>query len=129
VVTACSSSDDTAGGSSTPSGDNSGTSAGGGSSSSGLAALADVPDGGGLIVDNPDGGKLLLVRTGTEVKGYNAACTHMGTIISAPADGVATCSAHGSEFSATDGSVKKGPATKALATVNVTVSGEQIVLA
>ncbi|HEX6359090.1 Rieske (2Fe-2S) protein [Actinophytocola sp.] len=129
VVTACSSSDDTSGSGATTSDNNSGTSAGNGSSSSGLAALSDVPDGGGLIVDNPDGGKILLVRTGTEVKAYNAACTHMGTIVSAPADGVATCSAHGSEFSTTDGSVKKGPATSALATVNVTVSGDQVVLA
>jgi Rieske Fe-S protein len=88
-----------------------------------------VPDGGGLILDNPSGGKILVVRTGTEVKAYNAACTHMGTTVDAPADGIATCPNHGSEFSTTDGSVKKGPATAALATIAVKVEGDQVVLA
>lgn len=126
VVTACSSGDDTPSGGTTP--NNSGTSAGAGSSS-GLAALADVPDGGGLVVDNPNGGKILIVREGNEVKAYDAACTHMGTPVDAPVDGVAVCSNHGSEFSATDGSVKKGPATQPLVTINVAVEGDQIVLA
>jgi nitrite reductase/ring-hydroxylating ferredoxin subunit len=128
VVAACSSSSDSSGTSSGTTGDT-GTSAGSGSSSSGLTALADVPDGGGLIVDNPSGGKVLIVRTGTEVKAYNAACTHMGTIVDAPVDGVSTCPNHGSQFSTTDGSVKKGPATTPLPTINVKVDGDQVVLA
>lgn len=126
VVTACSSGDSTSGGTTDPG--SGGTSAGSGSSS-GLTALADVPDGGGLILDNPNGGKLLVVRTGNEVKAYNAACTHMGTTVDAPVDGIATCPNHGSEFATTDGSVKKGPATAALVTVNVKVDGDQVVLA
>jgi cytochrome b6-f complex iron-sulfur subunit len=126
LVAACSDGSDSSTGGTT--GDNSGGTPAGGSSS-GLTALADVPDGGGLIVDNPDGGKLLIVRTGTEVKAYNAACTHMGTIVDAPQNGVATCPNHGSQFSTTDGSVKKGPATASLPTVNVKVDGDQIVLA
>ena len=126
VVTACSSSSDSGSGS-TPTNDT-GTATGGGSSS-GLTALADVPDGGGLVLDNPDGGKILVVRTGNEVKAYNAACTHMGTTVDAPVDGIATCPNHGSEFSTTDGSVKKGPATAALATIAVKVEGDQVVLA
>jgi cytochrome b6-f complex iron-sulfur subunit len=127
VVTACSSGDSSTGG--TANTGSGGTSAGGGSSSSGLTALADVPDGGGLVLDNPGGGKILVVRTGNEVKAYNAACTHQGTPVDAPVDGVATCPNHGSEFSATDGSVKKGPATAALATIAVKVEGDQVVLA
>jgi cytochrome b6-f complex iron-sulfur subunit len=128
VVTACSSSSDTSSGSgSTPTNDT-GAATGSGSSS-GLTALADVPDGGGLILDNPSGGKILVVRTGTEVKAYNAACTHQGTTVDAPVDGVSTCPNHGSEFSTTDGSVKKGPATAALATIAVKVEGDQVVLA
>jgi cytochrome b6-f complex iron-sulfur subunit len=129
VVAACSSGDDTSGGDTIdPGSDSPSTGSTGGGSSSGLAALADVPDGGGLVVDGPDG-KVLLVRTGTEVKAYNAACTHMGTPVDAPVDGVSTCPNHGSQFSAEDGSVKKGPATAPLATMNVKVEGDQIVLA
>ena len=100
-----------------------------GGSTQGLAALADVPDGSGLIVDNPAGGKILIARTGDEVKAYNAACTHMGTILDAPKDGVSVCSNHGSEFATEDGSVKKGPATQPLPAINVKVDGTQIVLA
>ncbi len=101
---------------------------GGGGGSSRLAALADVPDGGGLIVEGPDG-QVLLVRTGDQVKAFNAACTHMGTIVDPPVDGVATCSNHGSEFSTDDGSVKKGPATSPLAEVAVRVDGANVVMA
>ena len=120
LVAACS--DDS--GSSTPPAGN----GGGGGGSSQLAALADVPDGGGLIVEGPDG-QVLLVRTGDQVKAFNAACTHMGTIVDPPVDGVATCSNHGSEFSTDDGSVKKGPATSPLAEVAVRVDGANVVMA
>jgi cytochrome b6-f complex iron-sulfur subunit len=129
VVAACSSGSDSSGTSSGGTTSDTGTSAGAGSSSTGLTALADVPDGGGLVVDNPGGGKILIVRTGTEVKAYNAACTHMGTTVNAPQNGVATCPNHGSQFSTTDGSVKKGPATSPLPTINVKVDGANVVLA
>jgi Rieske Fe-S protein len=102
----------------------------GGSSGSGSTPLADIPDGGGLVVDNPAGGKALLVRTGQEVKAYNAACTHMGSIVGVPKDGVSTCPNHGSKFNVGDsGEVAKGPATKPLRTLEVQVKGDQVVLA
>lgn len=127
LVAACSDGSDSSGGGTPDGGDNSG--GGNNSGGSALTALADVPDGGGLVVTNPQGGMVLVVRTGSEVKAFNAACTHMGTTVEAPVDGLATCPNHGSEFAASDGSVKKGPATQALATVNVKVEGDQIVLA
>lgn len=123
VVAACSDASDSSNNGN--SGADSGSSSGGG----GLTALSAVPDGGGLVVNNPSGGMLLIVRNGSEVKAYNAACTHMGTTVAAPENGVATCPNHGSQFSTTDGSVKKGPATSPLATVNVKVEGEKVVLA
>jgi Rieske Fe-S protein len=126
LIAACSDgSDSSTGGNGNTGGNGGGNTAGGGA----LTALADVPDGGGLVVDNPSGGKILVVRTGNEVKAYNAACTHMGTTVNAPQNGVATCPNHGSQFSTTDGSVKKGPATAPLPTVNVKVDGDKVVLA
>jgi len=125
LVAACSDSEPTGSGDSTPTGG--GTAPGG--SAQGLTALADVPDGGGLIVENPSGGMVLVVRNGTEVKAYNAACTHMGTTVEAPKDGVATCPNHGSQFDTATGDVAKGPATKPLPTVAVKVDGAQVVLA
>jgi cytochrome b6-f complex iron-sulfur subunit len=127
LVAACSDSSDSSNGGTTTG--NTGAPTSGGTSSSGLTALDKVPDGGGLVVANPDGGMILVVRTGSEVKAYNAACTHMGTTVAAPVDGVSTCPNHGSQFSAADGSVKRGPATKALAAVNVKVDGDKVVLA
>jgi cytochrome b6-f complex iron-sulfur subunit len=130
LVAACSDSSSGSSGETIPGADETGTGTTSGSSSAGaLAALADVPDGGGLIVDNPNGGVILLARTGNDVKAFNAACTHQGTTVDAPENGIAICPNHGSEFSTTDGSVKKGPATTALATINVSVSNNQIVLA
>jgi cytochrome b6-f complex iron-sulfur subunit len=120
LVAACSDGSD----SGTSTNDNSGGGAG-----AALTALADVPDGGGVVVANPSGGMVLVVRTGNEVKAYNAACTHMGTTVEPPQNGVSTCPNHGSQFSTSDGSVKKGPATKALATIDVKVEGDKVVLA
>jgi Rieske Fe-S protein len=118
LVAACGSED---------SGGTDGASSGGGS---GSTPLADIPDGGGLVVDNPAGGKALLVRNGQEVKAYNAACTHMGTVVGVPEDGVSTCPNHGSKFNvAESGEVEKGPATKPLQTLEVQVKGDQVTLA
>jgi cytochrome b6-f complex iron-sulfur subunit len=126
VVAACSDAD--SGSPSTP------TNGGGGSATpgggQGLAALADIPDGGGLLVDKPDGGGvLLLVKNGEDVIAYDAACTHMGTTIETPKDGVAICPNHGSKFAMADGAVQKGPATQPLTKVNVKVDGDQVVMA
>lgn len=102
---------------------------GGGGNGGGATPLADIPDGGGLIVDNPTGGKALLVRNGQEVIAYDASCTHMGSIIGVPKDGVSTCPNHGSKFQLDDGSVVNGPATKPLEKLEVQVDGDQVVLA
>jgi nitrite reductase/ring-hydroxylating ferredoxin subunit len=118
-----------AAGSTPTGGGNTGTGGSTGSAgAAGLAALADVPDGGGLIVES--GGKpLVLTRTGDVVKAFGAACPHAGTTVSPPKSGIITCPNHGSQFGATDGSLKKGPATKGLAEVPVKVSGDQVVMA
>jgi nitrite reductase/ring-hydroxylating ferredoxin subunit len=108
----------------------SGGGGGGGASGTKLAALTDVPEGSGLVVDKPGGGKVLLVRSsGSEVKAYNAACTHQGTPVDPPNGGVITCPNHGSQFDAASGEVKKGPADTALAAVSVKVNGTDVVLA
>ena len=109
--------------------DNSGGDAGGDAGAGGPTPLADIPDGGGLVVDNPTGGKALLVRKGQEVKAYNASCTHMGSIVGVPEDGVSTCPNHGSKFNVGDtGEVVNGPATKPLQKLQVQVKGDQVVL-
>ncbi|MFJ6677059.1 Rieske (2Fe-2S) protein [Actinosynnema sp. NPDC091369] len=108
-----------------------GTAPGGGTTPAGppiIAALADVPDGGGLIAGNPaDSKPLVLVRTGDTVKAYDATCPHQGTAVSPPENGVITCPNHGSTFNAADGAVTKGPATTGLKEVPVKVAAGQVV--
>jgi len=124
LVAACGSDSGSGGG-----GDTGGTGGSEGSGgSSGGTALADIPDGGGLIVDAPQG-KALLVRDGDEVRAFNASCTHQGTIVSAPKDGLAECPSHGSQFQVSDGAPTKGPATTPLAELTVTVEGDKVTFA
>lgn len=100
----------------------------GGSATEGIVSLSEVPDGGGVVVEA--GGKSLVVtRSGSTVKAFDAACPHAGTTVGAPSGGTITCPNHGSQFSASDGAVKKGPATSGLKTVAVKVQGDQVVLA
>ncbi|MFI9816736.1 Rieske (2Fe-2S) protein [Saccharothrix variisporea] len=99
-----------------------------GGAAEGIVALSEVPDGGGVVV--AAGGKNLVVtRSGSTVKAFDAACPHAGTTVGAPSGGTITCPNHGSQFSASDGAVKKGPATSGLKTVAVKVQGDQVVLA
>ena len=100
-----------------------------GGANTGPTPLADIPDGGGLVVDNPTGGKALLVRDGQQVLAYNASCTHMGSIIGVPKGGVSTCPNHGSKFDVEDGGkVVNGPATKPLQKLSVRVDSGKVVI-
>ncbi len=87
-----------------------------------LAKTSQVPVGSGLIVDNV----VLTQPTAGVFKGLSTVCTHAGCAVSSVADGKITCPCHGSTFDL-DGAVLKGPATKPLATVAVTVQGQDIV--
>lgn len=128
LVAACGSDDAGGGGTGGGQGADTGTDPGTGSGGGAGTPLADIPDGGGLIVDSPDG-KALLVRNGNEVKAYNASCTHQGTIVNPPEDGLAECPNHGSQFQVSDGAPVKGPATSPLAELTVKVEGDQVTFA
>ena len=91
-----------------------------------LAALADVPDGGGLVLGDEH---VVLTRSGDEVHAFSATCTHQGCTVDGVTDGRITCPCHGSAFDATTGKVVQGPATTGLAPVDVTVTDGEITLA
>jgi cytochrome b6-f complex iron-sulfur subunit len=94
-----------------------------------LVALADVPEGGGALVDGPGGKKIVIARiSASEVKAYDATCTHQGSTVGEPSGGTITCASHGSQFSPANGAVKKGPATTGLRAVGVRIDGDQVVL-
>jgi cytochrome b6-f complex iron-sulfur subunit len=103
----------------------------GGAAGTVLAALSDVPDGSGLVVNGkgPRNGPVLIVRTGSDVKAYDARCTHQGTTVRPPVNGVITCPQHGSQFDAATGAVKRVPAKTPLVSLAVKVDGTNVVLA
>ena len=100
------------------------TSAGGAAGA--LGKTSDVPVGGGKIFAAE---KVVVTQpTAGDFKGFSAVCTHMGCIVATVQDSTINCKCHGSQYSAADGSVKKGPATKPLASAPVKVDGDNIVL-
>ncbi|MEU0337002.1 Rieske (2Fe-2S) protein [Streptomyces sp. NPDC006193] len=105
-------------------------SSGAGSASAGGTALArtsDIPEGGGKVFK--DQGVVVTQPTAGTFKAFSSKCTHQGCAVGSVAKGVIVCPCHNSQFSAEDGSVKKGPATRPLPSAKITVSGEEIRLA
>lgn len=94
-----------------------------------LAAVGDVPLGGGVVVAGPAGPVLLLQPTAGTIRAYDARCPHAGSTVNPPVNDVVVCPNHGSEFAAGTGEVTKGPARTGLKQVAVAVSGTQVVSA
>ena len=129
LVTACSSTPAPTGSGTTPTQGGSTPTGSTGTGGTALVALADVPEGGGAVVDAPGGKKIVVARiSATEVKAFDATCPHQGSMVAEPSGGTITCPSHGSQFGASDGAVKKGPATTGLKAVAVKVDGDQVVL-
>jgi len=83
-----------------------------------LAVLADVPDGGGLVVASRH---VVITRTGDAVHAFSSTCTHQGCTVSEVTDGQIRCPCHNSAFDAGTGKVVRGPATVPLPPVPVEV--------
>ena len=95
-----------------------------------VAAVSDIPVGGGELVDVGSNGYLLVCQPQRgDIRAYNPTCPHMGATVAAPDNGVIVCPAHGSRFNPATGAVEQGPAAKGLAQIPVTVNNVQIVLA
>ncbi|MDQ0760613.1 Rieske (2Fe-2S) protein [Streptomyces canus] len=109
------------------SGGDASSSASSGSGGTALAKTSDIPEGGGKIFK--DQGVVVTQPTAGTYKAFSSKCTHQGCAVASITNGVIVCPCHKSEFSVADGSVKKGPATKALPAEQITVSGDSITLA
>ncbi|KUI45304.1 (2Fe-2S)-binding protein [Mycobacterium sp. IS-1590] len=88
-----------------------------------LAKVADVPVGGGVIVD----GTVLTQPTPGDFKGFSATCTHAGCTVRDVAGGTINCPCHGSRFNL-DGTVANGPAARPLGSRQVDLQGDSIIL-
>jgi len=90
-----------------------------------LAPLADVPENGGIVLQDQ---QIVLTRgTGTTVHGFTAVCTHQGCLVSQVSNGRITCPCHGSSFDAATGAVTNGPAELPLAPIAVSVVNGSVV--
>ncbi|MET7621401.1 Rieske (2Fe-2S) protein [Streptomyces sp. NPDC005408] len=121
ALTACGSSDD---GSQSVAEQPAGA-AGAGGGGKEIAKIADIPEGGGKVI-----GDLVVTQPKPgEFKAFSSKCTHAGCAVKDISNGIIKCPCHGSQFSAADGSVTKGPATSPLPSASITVDGGSIKLA
>jgi Rieske Fe-S protein len=113
-----------------PKGANAAANAYGSSTSGGnqpLASVNDVPVNGGIVLEGP---RIVLTRdAGGTVRGLSAICTHQGCTVSSVKGGVIDCPCHGSTFNAETGAPIRGPATRPLPKVPVTVRANSVFLA
>jgi Rieske Fe-S protein len=127
ALTACSSGDDSSSDTSGSTSTAGSTTAQGDAGGTELAKTTDIPEGGGKIFASQ--GVVVTQPTAGTYKAFSSKCTHQGCAVSSISNGVIVCPCHQSEFSVTDGSVKKGPATQALPAEQISVSGDSITLA
>jgi Rieske Fe-S protein len=97
-----------------------------GAAPEGLVRTADIPEGGGKVF--ADRKVVVTQPVKGEFKAFSAVCTHQGCVVKDVSDGTINCPCHGSKFSVADGSVKGGPATRALSARPVTVRGDAVQL-
>ncbi len=125
LLAACGGGDTGASGAgSSGSGSGSGSASGGSSGTGGTTvAAADVPVGGGTIIDQ----KVVVTQPAKgDFKAFSAICTHQGCPVGSVTGGEIVCPCHGSHFSIQDGAPVSGPAPSALAPLKVSVSGGQV---
>jgi Rieske Fe-S protein len=94
----------------------------GASGGAALAAVSDIPEGGGVIRGN-----IVLTRpAGSQVLAFSAICTHQGCKVDKVADGHIDCPCHGSVFDASTGAVVHGPASSPLGKIAIDVRGGEV---
>lgn len=91
-----------------------------------LAAIADIPVGGGVVIADPP----IVITQPTEgsILGFTAVCPHQGCLVAEVIDNEIICPCHQSLFSASDGAVIAGPAQQGLASASVQIDGDFVVL-
>jgi len=99
---------------------------GGGGGGEVLGSASDVPVGGGVVYADQE--VVVTQPTEGDFLGFTAICTHQGCTVGDVSDGTINCPCHGSMYSIEDGSVVGGPAPAPLASENVSVQGQNVVL-
>ncbi len=96
-----------------------------------ITALSDLPDRQPVGETLASGEKIVLIRFGGEVHAIQECCSHAdfpmedGEVVD---DYVVECALHGAQFDVRDGSVVEGPAWEQLATYEVKVEGDVVLV-
>lgn len=91
-----------------------------------LGTTDKVPVGGGTVFQ--DAKVVVTQPTEGDFKAFTAVCTHSGCTVASVDGDTIQCNCHGSQYSATDGSVTRGPAPEALGAKKVEIDGDNIVV-
>ncbi len=92
-----------------------------------VATTAEIPVGGGVVL--PDANLVITQPTEGTFLGFSTTCTHTGTAVNEVDGTEIVCPNHGSRFSIEDGSAVQGPASAPLASIELSVEGDEILLA
>ena len=95
------------------------------------ATLGELPPGALLAVTLPGGERVCLANAGGELFAFADECPHAAFSLSEGellADGTVLCAWHGARFDPRTGAVVAGPAGRGLATYDVTVRGDEILV-
>jgi nitrite reductase/ring-hydroxylating ferredoxin subunit len=96
-----------------------------GGSGTTLVETSKVPVDGGVVLDGPQ--VVVTQPASGTFKAFTAVCTHQQCLVASVQNGLITCPCHGSQYSATDGSVQRGPALSPLSEIAVTVTDGKVV--
>jgi Rieske Fe-S protein len=99
----------------------------GGGSGTALVATSKVPVDGGVVLDGPQ--VVVTQPSSGTFKAFTAVCTHQQCLVDNVKNGLITCPCHGSQYSASDGTVQRGPAQTPLSEIAVTVTNGKVVKA
>jgi Rieske Fe-S protein len=92
--------------------------------SSGPLRVSEVPIGGGTVLTDQD--TVITQPQAGQFKAFSATCTHLGCQVEGVSNGTINCPCHGSRYNITDGSVARGPATKALPPKTLVINGDTL---
>ena len=96
-----------------------------GSSAAPIAAVADIPEGGGIVLENQ---AIVLTRPAAQdVRAFSAICTHQACLVSTVGNGRINCPCHGSSFDMTTGAPLAGPAQAPLAAIQVRIENGGVI--
>ncbi len=91
-----------------------------------IGTTDEIPVGGGTVFKSE---KIVVTQPKKgDFHAFTAVCTHMGCTVGEVNGDTIQCNCHGSQYNAADGTVKKGPAPKALAAKKITVEGDKLIV-